>query len=80
MCSSSGRPARTKREAYDHRWTPNYVPGTSPQSVKYTFNYAEGKHQEWISPTFSNEVFTKDGVHKVFFLILLLVIIGEFFR
>ena len=37
------------------------------------------KHKDWVSPEHSNEVFEKDGVHKVFFLICLLVVIGEFF-
>ena len=71
---------RFKRDAYEHNWAPGYVAGTSPQFVRFSFNYEENKHNTWVSPTFSNEVFEKEGVHKVFFLIMLLVIIGEFFR
>jgi hypothetical protein len=40
-------------------------------------NYEKGT--EWVSPSYSNEVFERAGVEKVFFLVLLLVIIGEFF-
>lgn len=71
---------RMKRSAYDHRWAPGYVVGTSPQSIGFVSNYNVNKHKEWVSPAFSNEIFEKQAVHKVFFLVLLLVIIGEFFR
>ena len=54
--------------------------GTSPQSIGFVSNYNVNKHKEWVSPAFSNEIFEKQAVHKVFFLVLLLVIIGEFFR
>ncbi|TRY69318.1 hypothetical protein TCAL_14242 [Tigriopus californicus] len=70
---------RMKRGIYDHRWAPGYVVGTSPQAIMFTYNYNENKHKEWVSPAYSNEVFERAGVHKVFFLITLLVIIGEFF-
>jgi hypothetical protein len=33
--------------------------------------------QEWVTPSFSNEVFERSGVEKVFFLLLLLVVIGK---
>jgi ABC-type enterochelin transport system permease subunit len=33
-----------------------------------------------VSPAYNNEVFERAGVHKVFFLLLLLIVIGEFFR
>jgi hypothetical protein len=39
-------------------------------------NYEKGM-QEWVTPSFSNEVFERSGVEKVFFLLLLLVIIGK---
>ena len=71
---------RQKRDAYDHHWAPGYVVGTSPQTIEFVLNYNRNQHKAWISPAFSNEVFEKEAVHKVFFLILLLVIIGEFFR
>jgi hypothetical protein len=38
-------------------------------------NYEKGM-QEWVTPSFSNEVFERSGVEKVFFLLLLLVVIG----
>jgi hypothetical protein len=39
-------------------------------------NYEKGM-QEWVTPSFSNEVFERSGVEKVFFLLLLLVVIGK---
>lgn len=70
---------RMKRGIYDHRWAPGYVVGTSPQAIMFTYNYNENKHKEWVSPAYSNEVFERAAVHKVFFLITLLTIMGEFF-
>ncbi len=58
------------------------VPGTSPQAIDFAVDqsqYGHGHHKQWVSPAWNNEVFEKAGVHKVFFLILLLVVIGEFF-
>ena len=71
--------------------------GTSPSVMVFDdmeMNY--DKRTEWVSPSFSNEVFERSGVEKVkkipqkekqeidsdfqvFFLVLLLVMIGEFF-
>jgi len=68
----------------EDKWAPGYIDtrdlGTSPQVIHFDdqmTNYR--KKKEWISPSFSNEVFERSGVEKVFFLVLLLVIIGEFF-
>ena len=72
-----------KRDAVSGRgWAPGTIrtsPGMSPQAIDFTYNYDKNKHKDWVSPEHSNEVFEKDGVHKVFFLICLLVVIGEFF-
>ena len=74
-------PNRRKKRNVDLReasWKDAYVVGKSPQVI----DFAAGQmhHQIWVSPRFNNEVFERDGVHKVFFLILLLIVIGEFFR
>ena len=55
-----------------------YVIGKSPQVID--FQNEQKEHKIWISPRWNNEVFEKSGVHKVFFLIFLLIIVGEFFR
>ena len=55
-----------------------YVIGKSPQVID--FQNEQKQHKIWISPRWNNEVFEKSGVHKVFFLIFLLIIVGEFFR
>ena len=72
-----------KRQSDDeHKWYPGYVStyGKSPEKIDFVVNYEQGRHTTWVSPAFNNEVFELAGVQKVFFLILLLVIIGEFFR
>ncbi len=70
--------SRTKRAASDHSWAPGHVVGASPQSIRFVTGYDASTHTDWVSPTFSNEVFERAQVQKVFFLILLLVVIGEF--
>ncbi|KAG1705490.1 Major facilitator superfamily domain-containing protein 6 [Nymphon striatum] len=58
---------------------PGYVVGQSPGSLEYTLNYKKEKHTSYISPSFSSIVYEKADVQEVFFLLLLLVVIGEFF-
>jgi hypothetical protein len=77
---------RGKREdlAANHRWGLGDVKGKSPQVIDFDaygtkYNHYKG-HQVWVSPRWNNEVFEKNGVNKAFFLLILLVIIGEFFR
>lgn len=53
--------------------------GISPLGVSYVSNYDPVKHSKLVSPTFSNIVYRTDDIHKAFFLLILLVIIGEFF-
>ncbi|XP_040571218.1 major facilitator superfamily domain-containing protein 6 isoform X2 [Lepeophtheirus salmonis] len=73
-------PARYKREVNGDtsNFGIGYVIGTSPQRVDFADNRGV-YHKEWITPRFNNEVFERSAVHKEFFLILLLVVIGEFF-
>ncbi|CAM1154710.1 MFSD6 (predicted) [Pycnogonum litorale] len=74
---------RQKRQAPEkedpHKLPPGYVVGLSPGSVEYTLNYKKDKHVSYVSPAFSSMVYKKSDVQEVFFLILLLVVIGEFF-
>lgn len=69
---------RTKRnlDLQDADWQEGYVVGKSPQVID--FSGTQMHHKTWISPRWNNEVFEREGVHKVFFLILLLIVIGEF--
>lgn len=53
--------------------------GISPLDVSYVNNFDERLHKDWVSPIFSSIVYRTDDIHKAFFLLMLLVIIGEFF-
>ena len=53
--------------------------GVSPLGVEYVNNFNERIHKDWVSPLFSSIVYRTDDIHKAFFLLMLLVIIGEFF-
>ncbi|XP_071451913.1 major facilitator superfamily domain-containing protein 6 isoform X2 [Hetaerina americana] len=55
------------------------LPGQSPIPVAYASNYDPGVHSDWLSPIFSPIVYRAADIQKAFFLLLLLVIIGEFF-
>ena len=66
------------KEGYVVNNVEGYVVGKSPQVIDFTT--ATQQHRIWISPRWNNEVFERSGVHKVFFLILLLIVVGEFFR
>lgn len=64
---------RTRRDA------PWVDAGISPISVKYATNFDAKKHKNWVSPLFSSIVYTYDDIQKAFFLLFLLIVIGEFF-
>jgi MFS family permease len=53
--------------------------GISPLGVSYVNDYNERLHKNLVSPLFSSIVYTTDDIQKAFFLLMLLVIIGEFF-
>jgi hypothetical protein len=75
--------ARVKRDTdvIGQEWKEGYVVGQSPQVIDFSVQHGQtAHHKTWVSPIWNNEVFERAGVHKVFFLILLLVVIGEFFR
>lgn len=71
LCFSKVRVARST--------TPITVAGMSPRSVDYASNYKEKEHQNWVQPIISSIVYRTQDIEKAFFLLLLLVIIGEFF-
>lgn len=52
--------------------------GKSPLTVEYTLNYNQEKHISYLSPPFSTIVYKLDDVKEVFFLLFLLVLLGEF--
>ncbi|KAL0126821.1 hypothetical protein PUN28_005292 [Cardiocondyla obscurior] len=51
----------------------------SPLSVTYAANYNEKENKEWVKPLFSSIVYRLPDIQKTFFLLLLLVVVGEFF-
>lgn len=53
--------------------------GISPIDISYVNNYIPKIHKNWVSPLFSSIVYTTDDIQKAFFLLFLLIIIGEFF-
>lgn len=62
-----------------HKAPPGHVVGMSPVLVDYTLNYNKDKHASYVSPSFSTVVYKLEDVKEVFFLLLLLVLLGEFF-
>lgn len=53
--------------------------GISPIDVSYASNFIPNLHKNYVSPLFSSIVYTTDDIQKAFFLLFLLIIIGEFF-
>ncbi|XP_071541704.1 major facilitator superfamily domain-containing protein 6-B isoform X2 [Panulirus ornatus] len=69
------------RRKRDTPLPPDHIIGKSPHVVHYTVNFKDfkGAEEDWLSPPFSSIVFRSADVQKVFFLLLLVVILGEFF-
>lgn len=61
-----------------HKLPPNHVVGKSPLTVEYALNYNQEKHVTYLSPPFSTIVYKLEDVKEVFFLLLLLIVLGEF--
>ncbi|CAL1284494.1 unnamed protein product [Larinioides sclopetarius] len=70
--NGSGKPSDEKKD-------PDFVVGKSPNSVDYTFNYNQDEHVTYVSPRFSRIVYKEEDVREVFFLLILLIVLGEFF-
>ncbi|XP_076310035.1 major facilitator superfamily domain-containing protein 6-like [Tachypleus tridentatus] len=74
--------SRNKRAYYKeerHKPPPGVVVGLSPNDVEYTLNYNRKEHKTYVSPINSSIVYRYEDVQEVFFLLLLLIILGEFF-
>lgn len=53
--------------------------GQSPRNVDFAKNYVPTKHESWVQPIISSIIYKVEDIQKAFFLLLLLVVIGEFF-
>ncbi|XP_012532666.1 major facilitator superfamily domain-containing protein 6 isoform X2 [Monomorium pharaonis] len=51
----------------------------SPLSVTCATNYNDKENKDWVKPLFSSIVYRLSDIQKTFFLLLLLVVVGEFF-
>lgn len=62
-----------------HKTPPTHIVGMSPITVQYAVNYNKEKHSQFVTPMFSTIVYKLDDIKEVFFLLLLLISLGEFF-
>lgn len=62
-----------------HKTPPTHIVGMSPITVEYAVNYNKERHSQFVTPMFSTIVYKLDDVKEVFFLLLLLISLGEFF-
>lgn len=62
-----------------HKTPPTHIVGMSPITVEYAVNYNKEKHSQFVTPMFSTIVYKLDDIKEVFFLLLLLISLGEFF-
>ncbi|XP_045613661.1 major facilitator superfamily domain-containing protein 6 [Procambarus clarkii] len=78
---SSSMPQSHWRRKRDTPLPEDHVIGKSPNVIHYTVNFKDfkGAEEDWLSPPFSSIVYRSSDVQKVFFLLLLVVILGEFF-
>lgn len=71
---------KTKRiYKHRHKTPPTHIVGMSPITVEYAVNYNKEKHGQFVTPMFSTIVYKLDSIKEVFFLLLLLISLGEFF-
>ncbi|XP_066156362.1 major facilitator superfamily domain-containing protein 6 [Euwallacea fornicatus] len=68
-----------KRQRRSTRAMYNISAGQSPVNVAYASNYKEKEHSNWVKPIISSIVYKMGDIQKAFFLLMLLIIIGEFF-
>lgn len=62
-----------------HKTPPTHIVGKSPITVEYAANYNKDKHSQFVTPMFSTVVYKLEDIKGVFFLLLLLICLGEFF-
>jgi len=78
--SAGGAVNKTKRVYKQrHKTPPTHIVGMSPITVEYAVNYNKEKHSQFVTPMFSTIVYKLDDIKEVFFLLLLLISLGEFF-
>ncbi|XP_030754027.1 major facilitator superfamily domain-containing protein 6 isoform X1 [Sitophilus oryzae] len=58
---------------------PYLYAGQSPVNVNFASNYKQKEHESWVKPIISSIVYRTQDIQKAFFLLMLLVVIGEFF-
>lgn len=79
--SDTARLANKTKRVFKHRHKtpPTHIVGKSPITVEYAANYNKEKHGRFVTPMFSTIVYRLDDIKNVFFLLLLLISLGEFF-
>ncbi|XP_067627445.1 major facilitator superfamily domain-containing protein 6 [Eurosta solidaginis] len=58
---------------------PRIDAGISPIHINFVSNYDDKQHRDYVSPIFSSMVYRTPDIQKAFFLLLLVILIGEFF-
>jgi len=75
--SSANKTKKVYRQR--HKTPPTHIVGISPITVQYAVNYNKEKHGQFVTPMFSTIVYKLEDIKNVFFLLLLLISLGEFF-
>lgn len=58
---------------------PRLDAGISPVHINFVSNYDHKHHRDYVTPIFSSMVYRTPDIQKAFFLLLLVILIGEFF-
>ncbi|ALC41797.1 CG12858 [Drosophila busckii] len=58
---------------------PRIDAGISPVHINFVSNYDDKHHRDYVTPIFSSMVYRTPDIQKAFFLLLLVILIGEFF-
>ncbi|XP_013119445.2 major facilitator superfamily domain-containing protein 6 [Stomoxys calcitrans] len=66
--------SRRKRSIF-----PRIDAGISPVHIRFVSNYDAKEHNDYVTPIFSSMVYRTPDIQKAFFLLLLVILIGEFF-
>ncbi|KAL7736474.1 hypothetical protein ACLKA6_019675 [Drosophila palustris] len=72
---SDGEHIRRKRSLR----LPRIDAGISPVHINFVSNYDEKHNKDYVTPIFSSMVYRTPDIQKAFFLLLLVILIGEFF-
>lgn len=82
LLDSSFSSVETSQQTYSRveRSVPPFTSaGQSPLDVSYANNFNEKMHKNLVSPIFSSIVYRTEDIQKAFFLLMLVIILGEFF-